>query len=182
MQSYKLISMVSGAMLLGLLTQSVLSDEDEKHEHRSKINSSVANNAAYNQECGACHTAYQADFLPAASWQKIMDNLASHFGENAELAPEENKAISKFLTDNAADRSKSYRGTKIMASINVKNPPLRISELNYIVRAHHELPKNLFQNNPQIKSLSNCGVCHKGAVRGNYDEDEVSIPNYKGEW
>lgn len=182
MKPYKLIPIISGVVLLGLAAQSVLSEEDEEDEHRGKSTPTMANNASYSKECGACHTAYQADFLPAVSWQKIMDNLANHFGENAELTNEENKVISKFLTENAADRSNTYRGSKIMASIDTKNPPLRISELSYIVRAHHELPKKLFQNNPQVKSLSNCGVCHKEAARGNYDEDDVSIPNYKGGW
>lgn len=180
MQPQKLLTLLSGVVLIGLAAQSVLSEEENEH-HGKNIPTAIKNDT-HSKECGACHTAYQADFLPAASWIKIMDNLANHYGENAELGKEENTVITKFLTENAADKSNSYRGTKIMASVDAKNPPLRISELSYIVRAHHELPKKLFQNNPQVKSLSNCGVCHQGAARGNYDEDDVSIPNYKGRW
>ncbi len=37
------------------------------------------------KECGACHMVFQPSFLPARSWQKMMEGLKDHFGENAEL-------------------------------------------------------------------------------------------------
>ena len=41
------------------------------------------NNVAqkYQEECGACHFAYDARFLPARSWEKIMATLDKHFNE-----------------------------------------------------------------------------------------------------
>ncbi|MDH5218993.1 MAG: diheme cytochrome c, partial [Gammaproteobacteria bacterium] len=45
----------------------------------------VVTDSLYKEECSACHMAYQPGLLPARSWEKMMDNLADHFGENAEL-------------------------------------------------------------------------------------------------
>ena len=39
----------------------------------------------YAQECSACHVAYPAGFLPAASWQRVMAGLGKHYGTDASL-------------------------------------------------------------------------------------------------
>jgi nitrate/TMAO reductase-like tetraheme cytochrome c subunit len=41
--------------------------------------------ATAKQECGTCHMAFQPGFLPARSWNRIMDGLADHFGEDADF-------------------------------------------------------------------------------------------------
>ena len=38
-------------------------------------------------ECASCHLAYPAGLLPAASWQRLMNNLPRHFGTDASLDP-----------------------------------------------------------------------------------------------
>lgn len=135
--------------------------------------------ALHKKECGSCHTPYQAYFLPAASWEKIMSGLNKHFGENAELGAEDQAALTQYLVNNAADRTKNKRGARVMASLSGKEPPLRLTETPYIIKTHHEVPKKIFVNNPKLKSLSNCGACHPGAAADNYDEDEVKIPGTK---
>ena len=135
--------------------------------------------ALHKKECGACHTPYQAYFLPAASWEKIMTGLNKHFGENAELSAEDQAAITQYLVSNAADHTKNKRGARVMSSLSGKEAPLRLTETSYIIRTHHEVPKKIFVNNPKLKSLSNCGDCHPGAAAGNYDEDAVRIPGTK---
>ena len=42
-------------------------------------------NEAAKKECGACHMAYQPQFLPANSWRRILADLGNHFGEDASL-------------------------------------------------------------------------------------------------
>src|SRR5690606_15412168 len=69
-------------------------------------------NPLYQQECVSCHMPYQPGLLPARSWEKLMANLADHFGDNAELAPEDQKAITAFLTAHAADQSGAKRSRK----------------------------------------------------------------------
>ena len=135
--------------------------------------------ALHKKECGSCHTPYQAYFLPAASWEKIMSGLNKHFGENAELGAEDQAAITQYLVSYAADRGKDKRGARVMSSLSGKEAPLRLTETGYIIRMHHEVPKKVFVNNPKLKSLSNCGACHPGAAAGNYDEHQVKIPGVK---
>ena len=53
-------------------------------------------------ECGACHMAFPAGMLPAASWQKIMAGLSDHFGEDASLADATRREIADWLVTHAA--------------------------------------------------------------------------------
>lgn len=135
--------------------------------------------ALHKKECGACHTPYQAYFLPAASWEKIMAGLNKHFGENAELGAEAQTAITQYLVSNAADHGKNKRGARVMSSLSGKEVPLRLTETRYIISMHHDVPKKVFVNNPKLKSLSDCSACHPGAAAGNYDEHQVKIPGVK---
>src|SRR5512146_1890763 len=45
-------------------------------------------NAAWQTECGACHTAFPPSLLDAATWRRVMDGLEPHFGSDASLAAE----------------------------------------------------------------------------------------------
>jgi len=53
------------------------------------------------KECGDCHMAYPAVFLPAGSWNKMMGNLSNHFGEDASLDDTPRKHVTAYLTSNA---------------------------------------------------------------------------------
>lgn len=138
-------------------------------------------NPLYQQECASCHMPYQPGLLPARSWEKLMASLADHFGDNAELAPEDQKAITAFLTTHAADRSRAKRSRKIAASLRPGEAPLRISETPYIRSKHDELPSRLITGNPKVKSLAQCNACHTRAERGSYNDAYVDIPGY-GRW
>ncbi|MCG6880933.1 MAG: diheme cytochrome c [Deltaproteobacteria bacterium] len=54
--------------------------------------------------------------------------------------------------------------------------PLRITEIPYIRREHHEMDAKVFARE-SIGSFSNCTACHKTAEKGIYDDDAVTIPN-----
>jgi cytochrome c5 len=138
-------------------------------------------NDLYQKECGACHLAYPPDLLPARSWEKLMNGLSGHFGDNAELAPEDQRALTDYLVNNAADRSGQKRAAKIARSLKSDEAPLRISEVPYIVRKHHEIPSRMIQDNPKVKHLSRCNACHSGAEAGSFNEHDVTIPGY-GVW
>lgn len=138
-------------------------------------------NALYQQECGGCHMPYQPGLLPARSWERLMANLADHFGDNAELAPEDEKAITAFLTAYAADRAFAKRSRNITASLRAGEAPLRISETPYMRSKHRELPARLVTGNPKVKTLAQCNACHTRAERGSYREREIDIPGY-GKW
>lgn len=140
-------------------------------------------NSRYEEECSACHFAYQPGLLPARSWRKLLEGkaLSDHFGENAELGEEVRLEIEKYAVANAADVSNYKRSRKIMASLPAKVTPLRITEIPYIKDKHSKIPKELIAGNPQVKSLSNCNLCHTKADQGIYDDDTVFIKGH-GPW
>ena len=135
----------------------------------------------YSAECGVCHLAYPPQFLPARSWERLMDGLADHFGDNAELPAADADALRAYLTGNAGDRSDRGRNRGFAASVAPESAPLRISETPYFRREHHEIPSYMVQKNQEVGSFANCQACHEGAGKGSYDDDHVAIPGH-GQW
>ncbi len=137
-------------------------------------------NKQYKDECGSCHFAYQPGLLPTKSWEKLLtaEALKKHFGENAELDADTLKIIYDYAIANAADKSYHKRSRKIALATENIEAPLRVTEVRYIKRKHHEIPDKMIKGNKDVKSLSYCDACHTQANKGVYDEDTVKIPNY----
>jgi len=53
--------------------------------------------------------------------------------------------------------------------------PMRIIDIPYIRREHHELDPALFKRE-SIGSMANCAACHLTAEKGIYDDHDVKIP------
>lgn len=142
----------------------------------------AVDNPLYAAECGGCHFAYQPGLLPEASWRKLMSTLSDHFGENAELTPETQQLLSEYLIRNAAEQDGGWiaRGMQRSAVANGE-PVQRITETDFFIRKHDELPPRVWRDNPKVGSLSNCSACHTQADNGNFDEHRVSIPGV-GRW
>lgn len=121
--------------------------------------------AAWKEECGSCHVAYPPRLLSAQGWQRLMQGLERHFGTNAQLDAQTTASISAWLQSRAARNEGRYDAAS-----------LRISETPWFVRKHREVNAASWRD-PQIKSAANCGACHRGAERGNFEEDEVTIPD-----
>jgi len=113
--------------------------------------------------------------LPAGSWGKILVGLENHFDDFVELDPDTRKIIAEYLKANAADHSTAKRAVKIMRSLGSQTP-LRITEIPYIRRKHHEIHPDVYERE-SIGSLSNCSACHTTAEKGIYDDDHVVIPH-----
>jgi cytochrome c553 len=121
--------------------------------------------AKWAGECGGCHVAYPAKFLPAAAWTKVMAGLDKHFGSDASLDPATAKAITGYLTANAGSGKHG------------ENPPsLRISDTRWFQREHSEEMDPAIFKSPLVKSASNCGACHLGVAQGDYSERNIRIP------
>ncbi len=137
-------------------------------------------NQIYQEECKDCHFPYQPGLLPAKSWDKLLnaEALRDHFGDNAEIDADTLKVIRDYAIANAADKSRYKRSRKIAAATASGITPLRITELRYIKRVHHEIPEKMIKGNKDVKSLSFCDKCHTQAEAGVYDNDTVTIPNY----
>ena len=122
-------------------------------------------NAKWQAECGSCHMAFPPGLLPAASWQKLMQGLDKHFGNDASLSPQDTQEITTFLEKNGSNRWSA------------KSAPLRITEGQWFKSKHisGEINPAVWKRE-SVKSPANCLACHSGADKGDFDEDRVHIP------
>lgn len=123
----------------------------------------------YKEQCGACHLAYQPDFLPAGSWSKVLAGLEEHGGTGVELEEGDRKSIGRYLEANCAERSRCRQADLILQSLNGRTP-LKITEVPYIRDRHREsglLPPGVFERK-SVGSRANCVACHTRAAEGIY--------------
>ena len=119
----------------------------------------------YQQECAACHLAYPPGLLPAASWQRIMTTLPKHYGTDASLDPTTSAAISTWLRTHAG----TYKRV-------AQEPPQdRITTSNWFVRKHRGIAPAVWKR-AAISSQANCAACHTSADQGDFNDDNVRIP------
>lgn len=132
----------------------------------------------YIEACGACHFPYPPGLLPARSWEALIASLEDHFGENAELLPDEVNIVRNFLLTNAAaDKSESELSKEIWKYIPFSQIPLRITQTPLFESRHQEVIAILGAN----RKLSDCIVCHPNADDGDFSEDDARVPGM-GRW
>lgn len=166
-------------LILGVTTIAVLNpilsgaDEHEANEASTyRAKAAQAKNTLYSTECSACHMAYPPRLLPAEAWKGIMNSLDRHFGDNAELSPEVQAQLTRYLVDNA--------GTVRGSATPTDNTLPRITTQPWFRHEHNELPDRLVARNPDVRSFSNCAACHTGAAKGRFSEHDIRIPGYGG--
>ena len=120
---------------------------------------------AYIAECAACHTAYSPGLLPARSWQRIMSGLDKHYGTDASLDEATVRQLSTWLVANAG----TYK------RVNEEPPQDRLTRSAWFERKHDDIPPSVWKH-AAIKSAANCGACHTGADRGDFDDDNIRLP------
>lgn len=186
-----ILSAAAGTAVISLMAdESHRKHEDEAGAHREWRGQRVdgasggyladAGYARYRQECGDCHMAYPPPLLPATSWKTLMSSLDNHFGDNAELDPARSAEISAYLARYSAGRDRSEYGDRAARASRGKTP-LRITGTDYFIGQHHEIPRNMVEDNAGIERFSRCDACHAGAADGSFDEHQVRIPGY-GRW
>ncbi len=111
------------------------------------------------KECGECHMAFQPAFLPARSWNAVMDGLSDHFGDDASLPADTVEAIRRVLVAGAGRERKRDRGEFTLA----------ITKTRWF-RHEHRFPDRVWAD-PKVTTPSNCPACHRDAERGWYEED-----------
>ena len=166
------------------ISQVSFSDNDDEHERRfwqRTTGVTPVKNLLYEEECGGCHFAYPPSLLPQRSWQAIMSGLDDHYEDNAELDSQNHQAISQYLMENSAERSTDRRSHQLLRGLSAAQTPLRISELPKFKHEHDEVPTRVFQNNPDLSSLSQCPACHRDAKQGYFSERRINIPGF-GHW
>lgn len=119
----------------------------------------------YMQECTACHVAYPASMLPAASWNRLMTGLEQHFGTDASIDPQDAARISHWLN--------SYADTSRHASQPV--PEDRITRTKWFQREHRHIEPAVWRL-PSVRSAANCVACHSAADQGRFNEHDLRFP------
>jgi hypothetical protein len=113
---------------------------------------------------------FPPQFLPKRSWQKLVETLEDHFGENASLDDAQRQAVLGYLLAHAADSPQAGReGQKFARSIAAEQTPLRITDTPRWMKEHRKVRAEQWQD-PMIKSKANCLACHPGAEQGVYEE------------
>jgi mono/diheme cytochrome c family protein len=119
----------------------------------------------YASECASCHIAYPPAMLPAASWNRLMQDLPRHFGTDASVDAATQRELSQWLSTHAG----SYK------RVREAPPEDRITRSAWFIREHREVAPATWQR-PMIKSAANCAACHTEAEKGDFDEHRVRIP------
>ncbi len=157
------------AVLMEVMMPVAMAEQDDGE--RSNKYMTTAANAKWKAECGACHVNYPPNLLPAKSWRVLMSGLDKHFGSDASLDAATAREISGFLEQNA--------GSEMFASqmfVSRGKPVLRITETRWFRNKHDEVSQRDWDS-PKVKSPANCTACHAQAERGDFNEDNVRIPN-----
>ncbi|MDZ7696223.1 MAG: diheme cytochrome c [Deltaproteobacteria bacterium] len=164
--------LLAGCLFSILIFSLALADHHKDRERRQGRHGSKhlppVNNETYKQQCGACHFAYQPGLLPSGSWERLLAQLPSHFGEEVEMDADSKIIIEGYLRSNAAEYSDVKRSRKAAKTAG-NATPLRITETTYFRHEHHELNPSIFARK-SIGSRSNCVACHTTAEQGVYDD------------
>jgi hypothetical protein len=142
-----------------------------------------AKDPLYMKECGTCHFPYSPGLLPARSWARQLDRMATakHFGESVELRADTRAKIQEYLTRNAADVS-PYEGSRtFMERVSASQTPYRLADMP-LFREMHTVMHEVINTKPKVKvrTLANCDACHRRAAEGSFGNDELYIPGLTG--
>ena len=148
----------SAAMALSLIAPSLVQADSGREMPRNVP-------PAYVQECAACHTAYPAGLLPAASWGRVMGRLDNHYGTDASLDADTVRQLSGWLQAHAG----TYKRVK-------EEPPQdRITRSAWFERKHRQIDASVWRL-ASVKTPAQCAACHTGADKGRFSDDELRMP------
>jgi nitrate/TMAO reductase-like tetraheme cytochrome c subunit len=133
--------------------------------HRPAGAATADDRAVLLSECGSCHIAYPANFLPPAAWSQVLGRLDQHYGVDASLDDASAAAVSRQL------RVPRVSGAQLPRT----NVLPRITTSPWFRDEHDEVRADTWRRTA-VKSAANCDACHRDAARGDFAEDNVRIP------
>ena len=134
-------------------------------------------NSSFDEKCSKCHKNYPPFMLPKASWEKLMDGLSNHFGEEIlehNISKSERASIKEYLLTHSAETSTHKIAFKTLESLGEMRP-LSITKSPYWREAHAHLDASLFKH-PLVKDRSNCFACHRNFEYGLFDNSYIHLP------
>jgi len=135
-------------------------------------------NQVYYHDCGDCHKVYPPFLFPKRSWERIMDKLDNHFGEEItenNISMGARESIKKYLYANSAEHSTREVSYKMLKSIG-DGRPKSTSKVMYWRETHADIDPSVYKRK-SIKDRSNCSACHKDFEYGNLDDTNIKIPD-----
>ena len=124
----------------------------------------------YNDLCGSCHFPYQPGLLPGVSWEKIMNNLDSHFGQLVKMTDVKKRTMRRYLLDNSAGHVNDEISVQILQTLKYNPIPVRITQTPFIIDKHNQL-----ENKIKPQSIGQCNRCHQDAQQGLYEKQNIHI-------
>lgn len=115
----------------------------------------VITNPTVLKECGDCHMAFPPETLPKATWEKIIGNLDSHFGEDATLDAATAAEVLAFHVANASDVSTTRAATRWRTTAAVT----RIIDAPRFIKKHGTCADAVWTHE-KVQSKANCIACH----------------------
>jgi hypothetical protein len=178
--STSLLAAAAASIFLLVTGTAQAADDRFDREHYEGLGGfKPVSNDAYRKECGACHFAYLPGFLPARSWNRVMDGLGNHFGESVQLAPELGTSLRAYLIDNAADKVPEKGPAVLLERLDPNKAPLRITQVPLIYR-QHLVVRSVLKTNTHAKELvqgiTNCDTCHEKAADGQFALHYTVVP------
>jgi cytochrome b len=135
-----------------------------------------AQNALFYDNCSKCHKIYPPFMLPQRSWNRLMDGISNHFGEEiteANITKPDQDSIREYLLTNAADLSTQELSYKLMCSLKEDERPKSITKTSYWREVHSGIDPKAFKSK-QIKDKSNCFACHEDFEKGIADDIKIT--------
>ena len=120
----------------------------------------------YRAECGSCHLAYPPALLSAAAWTVVFDRLDRHYGVDASLDAATARKLREYATAQAGHRGRA--GPAASGELP------RISTLPWFLKEHREVTGHYAP--PGVKSMADCGACHRQAAQGDFSESSLRVP------
>jgi hypothetical protein len=121
----------------------------------------------YATECGGCHVAFPAKFLPRSDWQLVLGDLERHYGVDASLDADTLEAVARHL---------GVSGQRPPGKAVATLP--RITTQPWFRREHRELPAAAFRSR-DVKGAADCSACHLRAERGDFEEESLRVPGHR---
>jgi len=128
----------------------------------------------YAENCSDCHGVYSPSLLPAESWEKLVNTLDDHFGEDASLDPETTDQIRTYLADNSAGIIETKPSAVFMEAS--ASEPTRITATPFWLKTHGYIPNEIFTAKP-VFFRGNCFACHEDAESGWFYPGKVEVPD-----
>ncbi len=125
--------------------------------------------------CGRCHLAFDAYFLPASGWARVLGRLPEHFGVSVVVPVAELRQLWAWAGHHAADAGGTTIGAEVMNRLAPTDQPRRVTETRWFRYRHHGIPRATWSRSA-IGSPANCAACHPAADRGIFSARSVFVP------